>query len=114
MKILVILLCGTALVHAAQAPPGREVFEKRCTGCHSLDDQRMGPRLRGVFGRKAGAVEGFPYSDALKGSHVVWNAESLEKWLADPDQFVPGNDMSFSVHKGEERAAIIEFLRTLE
>jgi cytochrome c len=102
-----------AVVVKAQPPTGKELFEKRCTGCHSLDNDRIGPRIRGVYGRKAGTGEGFPYSDALKGSRVVWNSATLDKWLADPDQLVPGNDMEFRVGKPDERAAIIEFLRTL-
>jgi len=74
----------------------------------------MGPRLRGTFGRKAGTLDGYPFSDALKESRIVWNAETLDRWLADPDQLVPGNEMSFRVPKPEERAAIIEYLRSLK
>jgi len=97
----------------AQAPQGKDIFEKRCTGCHALDNERAGPRMRGVFGRKAGAVPGFPYSDALKDSGISWNAATLDKWLSDSDQLVPGNDMAFRVPSAQERAAIIEFLRNL-
>jgi cytochrome c len=94
------------------ATAGKDAFEKRCTGCHALDTQRAGPKLRGVYGRKAGAVDGFPYSDELKASRIVWDAVTLDKWLTDPEALVPGNDMAFRVSKPEERAAIIEFLRS--
>ena len=90
---------------------GREVFEKRCTGCHALDQNREGPRLRDVFGRTSGQVAGFPYSPALVKAHVVWNEESLERWLTDPDAMVPDNNMGFHVPKAQERQDVISYLR---
>ena len=90
---------------------GKVLFEKRCTGCHSLDQDMEGPRLRNVYGRKAGSVPGFEYSAALKAANITWDEVLLEKWLADPDSLVSGNDMAFHVPKGEERADIIRFLR---
>lgn len=107
--LLSLVLCSAILAQA-----GKGVFEKRCTGCHAADSDRVGPKLRGIVGRKAGAEPGFPYSDSIKASQVVWNAEALDKWLADPDQFMPGNDMSFRVPKAEERLAIVEYLRALK
>jgi cytochrome c len=93
------------------AVAGRAVFEKRCAGCHTLDQSHEGPRLRGVFGKPAAQVAGFDYSAALKNSHVVWDEASLDKWLTDPDTFVPGNNMSFGVPKLQEREDLIRFLR---
>jgi cytochrome c len=93
--------------------PGKEMFEKRCTGCHALDNEKTGPRLRGVFGRPAASVPTFPYSDSLRKSGVTWDAASLDKWLTDPDAFVPDNDMAFRVPNKEERATIIEYLKDL-
>jgi cytochrome c len=90
---------------------GREIFEKRCTGCHALETDREGPRLRGVFGREAGSVAGYAYSDALKTAHLVWSDGTLDQWLADPDTLVPGNNMEFHVAKAEERRDVIRFLR---
>jgi cytochrome c len=90
---------------------GKEVFEKRCTGCHAMEQNREGPRLRGVFGRTAGAVPGFTYSPALLKSRIVWNDSSLEQWLADPDTLVPGNNMEFHVAKSQERRDLIRFLQ---
>ena len=60
---------------------GREVFEKRCAGCHALDREKHGPRLRGVFGRKSGSIASFKYSDALKSANVIWDAASFDQWL---------------------------------
>ena len=90
---------------------GKEVFGKRCTGCHAMDQDREGPRLRGVFGRSSGSVPGFDYSPALQKAHIVWNEATLEKWLADPDALVPGNAMEFHVAKPQERRDLIRFLR---
>jgi cytochrome c len=90
---------------------GKELFEKRCGGCHSLDKDKEGPRLGNVFGRKAGTIATFKYSDSLKSAQVVWNAASLDKWLIDTDSVVPDNDMDFHVPKADERTDIIQFLR---
>src|SRR5579871_348089 len=91
---------------------GRIAFEKRCTGCHALDHDKEGPRLGGVVGRKAGTVAGFPYSDAVKGSSMVWTEELLDKWLTDPETVIPSTDMAFRLDNAGERAAIIAFLKT--
>jgi cytochrome c len=90
---------------------GRAAFQQRCTGCHALDRDKVGPRLAGVVGRKAGAVSTFDYSDALKKSGVIWNEEILDKWLTDPDTVVPGADMTFRLNDSTERAAIIAYLK---
>jgi cytochrome c len=96
------------------ADRGKALFERRCTGCHAIDANREGPHLRGVFGRKAGAVPGFGYSTALKNSGVTWNEDSLNKWLTDPDTMIPGNNMDFHVIKANERADLVAFLKQLK
>lgn len=90
---------------------GKTLFEKRCTGCHNLDRDLEGPRLRGVYGRKAGSVSNYKYSDALRNARVTWDEATLDKWLTDPDAFIPDNDMEFHVAKPDERAGIIAYLR---
>jgi cytochrome c len=90
---------------------GRSAFEKRCTGCHALDREKTGPRLAGVVGRQAGTIPGFPYSDAVKKSDVVWNEAVLDKWLTDPETVIPDTDMAFRLDNPKERAAIIAFLK---
>jgi cytochrome c len=121
LKIILIIAVasGAALLAAFAADGGakgdiivgRSAFEKRCTGCHALDHEKTGPRLAGVVGRKAGTVSGFPYSDALKKSDVVWNETVLEKWLTDPETVIPDTDMAFRLDNPGERAAIIAFLK---
>lgn len=88
---------------------GRTIFQKRCTGCHSLERNIEGPRLGGVYGRPTGAIAGFPYSEALKNAHGVWNEQSLNQWLTEPDSFVAGSNMDFRVPKAQERQDLIAF-----
>lgn len=93
------------------AASGKILFEKRCTGCHALDKNKEGPRLRDVYGRKAGVAPDFSYSDELKAAKITWDDRSLDRWLTDPDGMVKDSDMAFHVSNPKERADIIEFLR---
>lgn len=96
------------------AKRGQDVFAKRCTGCHSLDEDKEGPRLRGVFGKKAGTLSTtFKYSQALKASNVTWNAPSLDQWMEDPEKIIPDSDMFFRVPRANERTDVIAYLKTL-
>jgi cytochrome c len=79
--------------------------------CHSLDKNEIGPRHRNVFGSKAGSVPDYDYSAALKASGIVWNETTLDKWLTDPQAFVPGTKMTFSVDVAQDRADVIAFLK---
>lgn len=99
---------------SGDAVRGKALFERRCTGCHALDSNREGPQLRDVFGRQAGSAAGFAYSSALRERHATWDSTSLERWLRDPDELVPGNNMNFSVPKSQERADIVAFLASLK
>jgi cytochrome c len=96
---------------AESSEHGKELFEKRCSGCHALDKDKEGPRLRGVYGRMSGTVTSFKYSDALKTAHITWDATTLDKWLAGPEQFVPDSDMAFQLVKADERAEVIAYLK---
>ena len=111
--VLAVGVAWTVAASPADAIEGKAIFEKRCTGCHALDADKDGPRLRGVFGRKAASVASFPYSDALRKSAITWDASSLDKWLANPDAMAPQTDMAFRVASQEERAAIIEYLKEI-
>jgi len=92
---------------------GKDLFVRRCSGCHALDMNKEGPRLRGVYGRKSAAIPGFGYSEALKKSTIRWDDKTLDRWLADPEAMVPDTDMAFRLMDGDERKAIIEYLKTL-
>ena len=120
MKKNLILGAGAALLLAispayaqsnGDAARGERLYESRCGGCHSLDANRVGPKHRGVFGRRAGAVAGFPYSKAVKTAGIVWDEKSLDSWLTNPQRFIPGQRMNFRVRKAQDRTDIIAFLR---
>lgn len=89
---------------------GKEVFEKRCTGCHAMEQNREGPKLQGIVGRTSGTAPGYTYSTELKKAALRWDAGSLDKWLTDPDTLVPGNNMEFHVNSAQERRDLIQFL----
>ncbi|MBS0234081.1 MAG: c-type cytochrome [Proteobacteria bacterium] len=95
---------------AASAARGEELYQS-CQDCHSLDSNDIGPKHRGVFGRKAGAVPDYNYSAALKASGITWNEDSLDKWLTDPQKLVPGAKMFFHIDTAQDRADIIEYLK---
>jgi cytochrome c len=118
MALGVLALVALWTVQPSQAAgqggqDGKSLFEKRCSGCHALDADHEGPRLRGVFGRPAGKVTTFKYSEALQKAKVTWDEAELDKWLTDTESIVPDNDMGFRVPKQEERAAIISYLKSL-
>jgi cytochrome c len=104
--------CASAQA-AGDAERGKDTYEARCGGCHSVEADRIGPRHAGVFGRKAGSVAGFAYSPALQASGVVWNEQTLERWLTDPEKFVPGQRMGYSLGDAALRADVIAYLATL-
>jgi cytochrome c len=104
-----LLLAGPGPVPGA----GRILFEKRCSGCHALDRDKEGPRLAGVYGRPAASLNAFPYSEALRQSKLTWNAETLDRWLADAEKLVPGTEMAIRLDKAEERRDIIEYLKQI-
>src|SRR5579862_5557564 len=101
------LIAGSILSTSSRAQEpldGKALFQKRCGGCHALDRDKEGPRLGGVYGRAAGSIDSFQYSEALKKSGIVWTDETLNRWLTDTEKLVPNNDMTFHVEKAEERA----------
>lgn len=114
----VLLFCAAVPALAALQPAagqdagrGEQLYEQRCSACHSLDADRTGPHHRGVFGRRAGSVEGFAYSPALRRAGVVWGRETLEAWLVNPEALIPGQRMGYSVDNAADRADIIAYLR---
>ncbi|MBA4163116.1 MAG: cytochrome c family protein [Erythrobacter sp.] len=111
---------GATSRHAAAATPaakppagnpvtGRTLYQT-CSGCHSLDENDIGPKHRGVVGRKAGAVAGYAYSAAIRKSGIVWTQANLDRWLTNPQRMVPGAKMYFSVANPKQRADIIAYL----
>ena len=106
-----VLACLATAAAAADAEHGKELYESRCGGCHSLDANRVGPAHRGVFGRTAGTAPNFNYSTAVKNSGVVWGDKTLDAWLTNPGALIPGQRMNFRIALPEDRADIIAYLR---
>ena len=103
---------GPALADG-DAAKGKKVFNK-CKACHVADEakNKVGPSLHGVFGRKAGTVEGFKYSDAMKESGGEWSEETLAEYGKKPKEFIPGNKMAFAgIRKDDQIEDLIAFLK---
>lgn len=96
---------------AGDADAGRMLYQARCSACHSLDYNGVGPSHRGVFGRLAAQAPGFAYSEALKALHLVWNEDTLDHWLADPEQLAPGQRMGVNVPEAKDRSDLIAYLK---
>jgi cytochrome c len=103
---------GTAF--AQDADMGKQAFVA-CAPCHTPDQNGVGPKIGGVVNRAAGSVEGFRYSRAMKNSTIVWDEKSLDAYLAEPQQLVPGNLMPFSgIADAQKRSDLIAYLGTLK
>lgn len=111
-----IAAVATPALAEGDAVAGKTVF-KKCMACHSADKEqnRVGPHQVGIVGRKAGAVEGFKYSDAMiaKGAEgLIWDEANLSAYMKDPKGFVPGNKMAFSGLKDDKQIAdVIAYLK---
>ena len=105
------ILTRTASGAAADPEKGKTAFQK-CAACHSVDDTKSdGPRLKGVFGRKAASLDDYRYSAAMTRSEIVWDAKTLDAYIADPQGYIRGNRMTFSgISDPEERADLIAYL----
>jgi cytochrome c len=115
-----IAIAVLALQHAAlAADEDLEItFNDHCRECHSFlkGDNRLGPSLYGVVGRKAGVEPGYGYTQSLKDSDVTWDEPTLDKWIANPGAVIPGNGMSppyGGVADADIRKRIIAYLKTL-
>ncbi len=103
---------GAALAEG-DAAAGKKVF-KKCKVCHVFDPdkRKIGPHLKGVVGRKAGAVEGYKYSKAMAAADIVWDEANLDKFLTKPKKFLKGTKMSFAgLRKETQRADLIAYLK---
>lgn len=118
--------CATLPLSVADAAPtgdatagdptaGKAVFN-RCTACHSASPgvNKVGPSLAGIVGSQSAAVPGFNFSPGMKSANVTWDASSLDKFLQNPNGFVHGTRMFFSVPNATDRQNVIAYLGTLK
>ena len=96
------------------AARGQALYVAQCTACHAIDVHRTGPTHRGVFGRRVGSAPGYNYSKELAASRMRWTAQTLNAWLADPEDLVPGQRMGVQVDDVQDRADLIAWLAALK
>jgi cytochrome c len=111
LAIALAVGAATAAAATADIAHGEEVYN-RCLACHALKTDRVGPRHCGLIGRRAGSVPGFPYTEAMKKSKLVWNEKTLDRFLQNPMKVVPGTAMTYDgVHDAKDRHDLIAYLK---
>lgn len=128
MKVKVLALAAAGMlalssthVMAADAEAGADIFKKRCMTCHTIEagKHKTGPSLFGVYGRQAGGTD-FKRYKGLQGVDFVWESDNLYEYIADPKAFVLANTenkrtaMTFKLRDSEQRADVVEYLKTLK
>jgi cytochrome c len=115
---LAAAMCAATAAKAqvtGDAAAGEHVFA-RCVVCHSTKagENKIGPSLAGVFGRKSGAEPGYNYSPALKSAGITWDDQELDKYLANPGADIHGTKMLISLPNAEDRKHVIAYVKTLK
>ena len=112
--VVLLNVSGLALgARADEVSDGQALYEGKCGGCHSLDANRVGPRHRGVVGRKVASIPDYDYSPAIRKLGGVWTQERINQWLQGPQGMAPGAKMFFSVPDAAQRKAIIAYLTSV-
>jgi len=109
--IIALLLVANSALAGGDAERGQSLYQSRCASCHSIEYNGVGPAHQGMYGRKAGSAPDYRYSEAMQSATVVWRDTTLDKWLAAPEQLVPGQKMGFMVPDAQDRADLIAYLK---
>jgi cytochrome c len=112
-----LCLFGAGAQAAGDAEAGKVLFTKKCGLCHSVEQgkNKIGPSLHGVVGRKAGSLEGYNYSEAMKNANITWDDTTLDKYLTNPRADIPGIKMIFAGYPDPaDRQNVIAYLDTLK
>lgn len=114
---LALFALGAAARAESETSDGKLAFNNACRTCHSFKpgDNRLGPTLHGVVGRKAGSVEGYQFSSAMQQSSIVWDEANLDAFIEDPNKVVHGNAMKpyGGIDDPAQRQEIVAYLKTL-
>lgn len=121
VRLPAAILAALCLATTASADTGEEddkvAFNNACRTCHAIDagDHRLGPSLHGVVGREAGSIDGYGFTSAMKQSGITWDEETLDKFIASPEQVVPGNGMKpfGGIQDEAQRKQIIAYLKSI-
>ncbi|WP_439878416.1 c-type cytochrome [Pseudomonas prosekii] len=116
--VLCAALIGNQAHAAGDAEAGGKLFSRMCGGCHQVGESArngFGPQLNGVIGRTAGSAEGYQYSEAMKSSGVIWDRETLAKYIEDPKGVVSGTRMIFwGISDPEKIENLLTYLQTFQ
>jgi cytochrome c len=107
-----MLIAASGMSFASGDPARGENIYRTCLACHSADKNGIGPMHNGVFGSTAGSVKNYEYSAGLKNSGILWNSETLDKWLTNPQALVPSTKMFYKIASPQDRADVIEFMKS--
>jgi cytochrome c len=122
--VAVVVVVAISIAAVAQSTPsaaasttlrgdparGKTLYQA-CAACHSIDENDVGPKHRGVVGRHAGTIADYTYSAALKHSEITWDEATLDRWLTNPSALVPGTKMFFKLDDPQARADVIAYLK---
>lgn len=117
LGVLIIMGYTLSTAFGATNGAGESLYAKKCLSCHPVTPgaHKLGPSLAGMVGRKAGTAPGFSKYKGLIGSNIVWTEDALDKWLANPKAFLgKRTSMVYKLRNEKQRAAIIEYMKTLK
>ena len=112
-----LALACVVRAETGNAEEGMAVFKQRCAACHEVEAgvNKVGPDLRGVWGRTSGTFAGFLYSEAMANAGVIWDEANLTLFLLNPKKFVPKNKMAFNgLKRPGELEDILEYLKAIK
>jgi cytochrome c len=109
----ILLMLSAGPLSAADVEHGKALYET-CAACHTERSDALGPSLKGVFGRKAAALEDFRYSNPMKRANLTWDEENLRAYISDPQGKVKGNRMPYGgLNDPKDVDDIVAYLKTL-
>ncbi|MGN6123372.1 MAG: c-type cytochrome [Sphingomonas oligoaromativorans] len=111
--VLALVIAARPGIAADDAAAGQALFKTKCTACHSVDADRIGPRLQNVVGRPVASVPTYSYSPALKKLGGGWTPARLDQWLSGTQKMAPGSKMFLQVDDPAQRRLIVAYLQSV-